>query len=264
MGKKSAVTIVPAVERALNVLEYLARQNSSVTLKNISTYLEIPSVTTYRLVRFLSSRGYIREDSQTEGEYRLGFKILDLAYLLSKQQDLNAAAKPVMKELSEKTGQTTQLGILRGYGVIYIEQVLPMKPVNIVAGLRTLMPVNVSASGKVLVAFLPNEEQDAFLQNAELPPQTLQSITDIRMFKQELIKVKENGYAMDNEEYARGIACLAAPIMDHSGNVKAAIGTTGHITAYTDKGNFLRLSQDVVSAAVKISESIGYNSTNKE
>jgi DNA-binding IclR family transcriptional regulator len=169
-----------------------------------------------------------------------------------------------MKELSEKTGQTTQLGILRGYGVIYIEQVLPMKPVNIVAGLRTLMPVNVSASGKVLVAFLPNEEQDAFLQNAELPPQTLQSITDIRMFKQELIKVKENGYAMDNEEYARGIACLAAPIMDHSGNVKAAIGITGHITAYTDKGNFLRLSQDVVSAAVKISESIGYNSTNKE
>ncbi|MBL7164547.1 MAG: IclR family transcriptional regulator [Anaerolineales bacterium] len=264
MGKKHTVTVVPAVERALNILEYLAQQSTSITLKNISTNLGIPSVTTYRLVRYLRSRGYIREDSQIEGEYRLGFKILDLSYLLTKQQDLNAAAKPVMKELSGRTGQTTQLGILRGLGVMYIEQVLPMTPVNIMAGLRTVMPVNVSASGKVLVAFLPTDEQDVFLQNAELPPQTPQSITDISRFKQELRKVKEKGYATDNEEYARGIACLAAPIMDHSEKAIAAIGITGHISAYADSDDYERLTRDVVAAAIKISESMGYTASKKE
>lgn len=248
---------VPALEKALDILEYVARRNSSVSVKELSRELEIATATAYRTVNYLSLRGYLRENDQSEGEYFLGPQIFHLANLVTQQLDLVHLAKPIMKELAVKTNQTTQLGILQDFGVVYVEQELPTSPVNIIAALRTIIPINVSASGKVLVAHLSTREQEYFLQNAELPKQTPNSIAEIDALKAELARVKTNGYALDNEEYARGIGCAAAPIFDHQGQAIAAIGVTGGIDHYTT-GDDKRESiiQVVKDAAAEISEKL--------
>lgn len=247
--------VVPALEKALDILEYLAERGSAVTIKEIATALGTPLATTYRIVNYLCSRGYLK--AQGDGVFYLGPQLLYLSHVVDRQFDLINQAKPIMNALATESGQTAQLGILQDFGVIYIEQALPSKPVNIVAALRTVIPVNLSASGKTLVAHLPPQEQEYFLQNARLVQQTPNSIVDLDAFRRELELVRARGYALDNEEYARGIGCLAAPIWDYRGQAIAAIGITGRIDAYTTESNLKRVIQLVTRAAQAISHEIG-------
>lgn len=250
-------TVVPALEKALDIIEYIAHKGTYMTAKTIANNLGIPPATTYRTINYLCSRGYLQEDVQAEGRYYLGTQLLHLANLMSHQMDLVQIAKPIMQELASKTGQTAQLGILQDDHVIYVDQVLPITPVNIIAALRTPIPLNLSASGKVLAASLDASLQDAILQRVSFPQQTPNSISQIDEFKRELESVRENGYALDNEEYARGIGCTAAPIYNHRGQVVAAVGITGHIADYLDHENRQQLVLQVTLAAQQISRLIG-------
>ncbi|MGQ9889586.1 MAG: IclR family transcriptional regulator [Aggregatilineales bacterium] len=248
-------TVVPALEKALDILEYIAERGTVVTIKEITTSLGIPLASSYRIVNYLCSRGYLK--TQGDGEFYLGPQLLYLSHRVEQQFDLINQAKPIMNALATESGQTAQLGVLQDFGVVYIEQALPSKPVNIVAALRTVIPVNLSASGKVLVAHLPQQEQDYFLKNAKLVQQTPNSIVDLDAFRRELAQVREQGYALDHEEYARGIGCAAAPIWDYRGQVIAAIGITGRIDDYTNESNLRRVIELVLSAAQDISRKTG-------
>ncbi len=249
--------VVPAVEKALDILEFIAQRESSATIKELSVHLDIPIATAYRTVRYLCSRRFLAEHSQIEGAYVLGPQFMHLAYLTTRQSRLHIEAEPVMRKLAKLTGQTTQLGILQDLGVTYIEQVLPTTPVSIIATLRTILPVNVSASGKVLVAYLPAHEQEEFLRAAQLAANTPNSIVDEAQFRQELQQIRSDGYALDREEYARGIGCCAAPICNFRGQVIAAIGITGHIADYADEQSLERLASHVKTAAEEISRILG-------
>jgi DNA-binding IclR family transcriptional regulator len=229
------VQIVPALEKALDIMEYMARRGDFVTIKEVVADLGIPLATAYRTVNYLLSRNYLRQNAEIEGEFFLGPQIQQLSDVISRHFDIIAIAKPVMRHLASQCGHTVQLGVLQEYQVVYIEQVLPVKPVNIIAALRTGIPVNVSASGKVLVANLAPEEQARFLENAVLEARTHRSITMTDDFMTELKKVKEQGFALDYEEYARGIGCLAVPVRNIRGQVVAAIGITGHSQDFKDE-----------------------------
>ncbi|MCA9911642.1 MAG: IclR family transcriptional regulator, partial [Anaerolineae bacterium] len=218
--------------------------------------LDIPIATVYRTVKYLCTRNYLKENAAADGRYFLGSQLSILAHQATGHRDLIYLAKPFMRELAIKSGQTAQLGILQDYQVVYIEQALPARPVNIIAALRTGVPVNVSASGKVLVANLPESERDQFLSQAQLARQTPESIVEIASFEQELQRVLQQGYGADCEEFARGIGCVAAPIRDHRQQVIAAIGITGHISEYLHQDRLQILINLVTNAAAQISDSL--------
>lgn len=249
------VQVVPALEKALDILEYIGAKGDFVTIKEISAELGIPLATAYRTVNYLLSRHYLQQHAEIEGDYFLGQQIQRLANVISRNFDLASVAKPVMRQLASQSGQTVQLGALQGYEIVYIEQILPDKPVNIIASLGIGLPVNSSASGKVLVAHLSSDEQEEFLQKTVLEAQTPRSITNVDEFRQELHQVKAQGFAIDNEEYARGIGCLAVPIRNFSGQVIAAIGLTGHSTEYQGD-NFEKYKRMLMEAGRSISSSI--------
>lgn len=253
---EKAVTTIPAVAKALDILEYIAQRESAASAKDIATDLDIPVATVYRTIKYLCWRNYLKETNNGDGRYILGSQIISLAHQLTLQRDLIHLAKPFMRELAAKSNQTAQLGILQNHQVMYIEQALPTQPVNIIAALRTGIPVNVSASGKVLVAHLPEGERRAFLSQATLAPNTPDSIVNLEQFEQELRQVVAQGYGLDREEFARGIGCIAAPILDYRGHVGAAIGITGHINDYLDPEHIQKLIQLVMGAAEKISNSL--------
>lgn len=255
-NSKKKLTVVPALEKALDIMEYIAETRRPVLLKEISVELGIPPATVYRTVNYLCHRHYLRKDSQIDGAYLLGPQLLSLSRAITEQTDLLIEAGPVLNELAANSEQTAQIGILQDFGVMYIDQRLPAKPVNIIAALRVVIPVNLSASGKILVAYLPPREQEYFLERAQLVRQTENSIVNKAEFQQELLKVKETGYALDHEEYARGIGCVAAPIWDHTGRAIAAIGLTGRVADYAEE-NLERLICLVKDAANEISRRFG-------
>ncbi len=247
----------PAVDRALNILEHLLIVKSA-TIKELSQNFDIPVVSTSRLIKTLVNRGYVKEKKGYSSTFSLGMKLLNFSQIVYEQIDLRRVAEKHMRTLSDSTNQTSQLAILQQSCVMYINQILPRSPVSIIAPLHVSLPVNVSACGKVLCAWLPEEEQKICLETADLIKATENSITKVDDFIKELKMVKGRGYALDDEEFAKGIGCIAAPILDHSGKIIAAVGITGHIEPYKNEMTFSKIQRMVQEVAMGISEDIGY------
>lgn len=255
--KSSFTPIVPALVKALDILEYLAAKGTPATVKEMAADLDIPVATAYRTVKYLTSRRYLVESQRSEGFYEFGPQISYLSHLYTNQSSLIVDAHMALRELADITGQTSQLGVLQDFGVTYIDQCLPAKPVSIIATLRTVVPINLSACGKVLVAHLPESEREAFLRKAPLVAQTKKSVVDLDRFAEQLEAVRAQSYALDHEEYARGIGCLAAPIWDYRQQIVGAIGITGHIAEYNDSDRLIQLIRWVDSAARTVSVRMG-------
>lgn len=248
---------VPALERVLDILEYLGGLEGPATLKELSKALDIPPASAFRIVRQLTAREYLKEYPGAQSRFGLGFRLLTLSRHLVRQLDPVEVARPVLKTLSARCGQTAQLGLLQRDGVLYVDQVLPLRPVSIIAPLRTVIPVNLSASAKVLLAFLPDTERREYVQAATLEKRTARSLLDRDAFLEQLDRVRLDGYAVDIEEFAIGIGCLAAPVFDHAGVVTAALGITGHVEEYLDPRRFAELAGLVREAARDLSARLG-------
>ncbi len=162
-----------------------------------------------------------------------------------------------MFELANRTRQTVQLGILFEYSVMYIDQIRTEKKINIIVPTGTPFPVNLSAGGKILVANLPEEKRKEFLQYVKLKKNTPKSIINKDDFVEELKKVKMRGYATDFEEFARGIWCIAAPILNHKEENIASIGITGHTSELSEK-SVKEMIGHTVEIGKKISKVLGY------
>jgi len=249
---------VPAVERALNILEFIGYEKNQPTVKEVSEKLSIPIASTARIIKSLVSRGYLVENKGSSSTFSLGLNILHLSQLVIKHINIAKHVHPYMRILSDSTNQTSQLAIMQQNAVIYIEQVLPKRPVSIIAPLHTPIALNTSASGKVLCAWRNKEQQKAIIETAELVRCTDNSIIEKEKFYQELADVRNKGYGLDIEEFAIGIGCIAAPILDYTREIIAAIGITGHISAYRKPAELEKLILEIRVAADKISNEIGY------
>jgi DNA-binding IclR family transcriptional regulator len=248
--------IVVSVDRTIDILEYLLSKNWAVTIKELSVKLNIPKATVFRIIKTLERRGYISSPGRNGG-YILGVKTISLGNSISEESNLNQIANPFMFELAEKSGHTVQLGVLFEYQVMYIAQIQTTKPISVIVPTGTPFPVNLSAGGKVLVSNLSNERFAEFVKYAELKANTPKSIVDKESFIKELVEVKKRGYAVDYEEFARGIWCVAAPIWNFEGKNIASLGITGHISEIDDDklANLVRITVDISN---QISRALGH------
>lgn len=245
---------VPAVTRAFDILEYLQVRNSAVSLNDIAGKLKIPRASAFRIMRALIERGYVARP-KSDGLYVLGARFLALGGGLSSFSALNEIANPVMYELASLSGQTVQLGVLFEYQVMYIGQIRVTDALTLVVPTYQPYPVNLSAGGKVLVAHLDDQRRPDFLENTVLGSNTPRSIEDKAVFAAELKKVKRQGYAIDDEEFAQGIRCIAAPIFDRTGRNIASIGVTGHVMEITD-AQIPHLIKQTVAAAKQLTNAL--------
>lgn len=248
---------VPALERALNILEYLAATGHPVSLKTLSKDLNIPIASAFRLVKNLTNRGYVQESANGQAAYELGEQLTALATLRDRGNSLFSKAAPYMRSISAALGQTAQLAVMRQGTLTYIGQVLSDAPdtVSVVAPLYTPLNIHTSAAGKVLFSFLSVQEQDLYLKTIPFTPATPKTITDPAVFKRETAQVRAQGYGLDNEEYAIGIGCMAVPIFQNNVCI-SALGITGAIAAYRDKKTFTHMLQMLQTCARELSDSL--------
>ena len=253
MGEKNRV---PAVERALDILEYLIAHNKATGIKQIAAELRLPKVSVFRIMKSLESKGYVFNQGKS-GLYVLGAKIVSMSNAVSRDANLAQIANPYMFELARRTGQTVQLGVLFEYQVMYIDQIRTTDSLSLIVPARKPFAVNTSAGGKVLVAHLEADRLAEFLDHTVLASPTEQAITDKERFGEELARVREQGYAIDDEEFARGIRCIAAPIHNSGGENIASLGITGHTQEITDE-RIPQLLADTVQTADKVSQALGF------
>lgn len=243
-----------AVERTLAILEALSQREAGLTNAQISRSLGIPKSSASYILRTLERRGYLRRDRET-GRYRLGLKVLSLRRGVVIGREIREAALPFLRQLVERSRLTAHLAVLDHNEAVYIarEEGPGFIKMNTWVGRR--MEVHSTSVGKALAAHLPEVEVETVLKDRGLKKFTPKTITSHARFLQELRKVREQEYALDDEENNLGVRCVAAPIFGAPGHVEASVGVSG-TTSQVDRDNLSKIVELVKDAARKISRQL--------
>ncbi len=245
----------PAADYALQIIEFFARCSHEIGLVDINNALGINKNAASRILDALVEQNWIYLSNPVGKKYRLTLRPFSLLSKNVAEQPLITIARPHLDALHEALGDCIYLGVQSGRNVIYLLHYESVKAVRIGARAGGEYPLNCAAAGKILLAY--NGDPTAYFSE-QVDLRTPNTITTLREFEAEAVKIKEQGFAMDNEEFAKGILCAAVPIFDCSGNVVASIGCST-LTIYDDTDSLIREKYPLLKeTAGKISASLGY------
>lgn len=247
---------VPALERALAVLELLAGSRAGLTLPEISRRLRLPKSSVHCLLVTLERRGYLHRNERTM-RYLFGAKLFSLANMALSGLELREIAAPFLRALSEETRLTVHLAILERSEAVLIDKVEPPGQYRLATWLGKRMDVHCTGVGKALIAYLPDEELSRLVRDRGLPRHNENSIVSLRKLKEELARVRRMGFSTDDEEDEIGLRCIGAPIFDQTGKVVAALSLSGTVSQVRED-NSAALAEAAKQAASSISRALGF------
>ena len=257
--------LVQTIERASQILDILGQSPQGISIRELSTKVNLPKGTIHRLLSSLLHFGYVRQDPKTRN-YFLGFKLVELGNLLLGQLDLRKEAEPFLRDLAEGTKETVHMVVMDRDEVVYIEKVeFEQNPggLRMASRIGLRNPIHSCAVGKVLLADFSDEALDHFLRGKNLLRRTENTMTDPVQLREHLKLVRKQGFAIDDEENERGIRCIAAPICNEVGRVVAAISISGPAFRVTKKVIQESLKKEVMETAFKISQRLGFRKGNE-
>jgi len=255
--KKSPNYPIKVLDKSLSVLELLLQKDSSMNMTEISERLEIYPSTIHRILDTLKHWGYVEQDPHTQ-KYQLGLKALELGMAKLHQMDLAREATPYLKELVNQCNETVHLGVLEEGEVLYLAKEESSQTIRMISYVGKRAPLHCTALGKVLLAYLPEEERKKILGKKALPRLTENTITDKRELEKELGKVREQGFALDREENEKDVRCVAAPIRNYQGEVIAALSISSPAFRI-DKNAQNNLKKALIKTSREISMRLGYS-----
>lgn len=220
--------LVQSVERALSILDALAVERDGLGVSEISKRVGLNAPTTHRLLATLVARGYARQDRRRK-VYRLGLNSLHIGEATRFQLDVRDESMDLLKELARRSGEMVNLVVPSANRAVYVEQVKAgdQNSMQMFTQLGAWVPLHCTAVGKAIMSRLSESEVERYLEQEGLPAYTANTITNPLRFHQELERVRECGYALDDEERELGVRCVASPIMDGRGAVIAAVSVSG-------------------------------------
>ncbi|HLI90605.1 MAG TPA: IclR family transcriptional regulator [Ktedonobacteraceae bacterium] len=217
---------VQSVERALDLLECLARSGNWVGISELSQATGQPVGTIHRLLMTLVAREYVVRDSRTR-RYALGPAFRRLAGTNLQTPDWPEIATPHLREMAEIGGETANLLVKEGNRAVYVAQAQPMRTVRMFTEPGNRVPLHCTGGGKVLLAYQPESVITSTIAETGLQRYTETTITDPGQLQQELEQIRQQGYAIDNGEHEEGVRCLAVPVYGPQGRVVAAVSISG-------------------------------------
>jgi DNA-binding IclR family transcriptional regulator len=239
----------------MTILETLAESPEELGVTQLGKHLGVHKTTASRLVSTLAEHGLVERNPSTE-KYRLGFGLIRLASATASGLDLVRQARPGLERLAEDTGETVNLAALEADQVVNIDQITAAHLIVNVNWVGKRTPLHCTSNGKVLLAHLPEAEQDRILRGP-LERLTPNTIVDTGVLRRELEEVRVRGFARTLEELEVGLNAVAAPVRDGSGRVVAAVSVAG--PAYrVGPSEIAQLAAVTVAAAAQISRRMGY------
>lgn len=252
MGKSSWKGPVHSVGKAMELLEILFSWNCPMALQQIADAVGCPKSTVHALLSTLREYGMIAQEPG--GRYTLGARLYEYGCAVASSWDASVIAHPHLEQLAHKTNSSAFISLLEGNYVISFQQVTPNSgsgyQVSPETGKR--LPLHATAQGKLLMSMCSESTIEQFVQESGLTPYTPHTITDYSALCSALQKIRANGYAVEDGEYKIGLRAVAAPVYDHTGTVKYALGTVG-LFRRTSSEEFQRVIELTVAQAKQMS-----------
>jgi len=250
---ENSVEIIKVVDRALTILDMLKDESEPSGVNEIAKQCGFPTSTTFRILKTLEQRGWVFQVS--DKKYITGEK---LSFVLEKN-NLNLALKDVasfvMKRYSKKHNKAMNLLVREGARCYILQQSRSDSLMDYIPPLYSELPFYASSGGKVLLSELPNCLVNEIISSSKMLQLTPHTIKNAEQFRQELLKVAEQGYAIDYKESAENGSCIAVPVRDKDGNIIAAISFSGFV-GLTDETALLQYVSALKNASVEISQSL--------
>ncbi len=222
MEAKENLKQVQVLERSSRILKLLASRRSPYSMHEIAETTQIHLSTAHRLLWNLAESGLVERDEN--GCWRLGLTFLEYGSLVRDRLTIREKALPVMQKLFEKTGQTVNLALRRDDHVMYVEHVYsPKTGVRLGRCIGAMAPLHCTSGGKLFLCDCTPEEVSSYISRTKLIPRTELSISTPERLILELNRVKELGWAEDNQELEMGIHCIGAAIRDKKHRVVATL-----------------------------------------
>jgi DNA-binding IclR family transcriptional regulator len=238
------------------VIEATAANGGSATLAEIARKTALPRSTAHHLLQALVEFGYLLQDGDARA-YTLAPKLFRLTGRTWTGEQLAEIAIPFLNELSRRTGEGTSLAILRNGDVTVVAKRDPEGPVRVVQEVGATRPIYCTAVGKALAAWLPPGELDRIIGRTLFEAKTPRTITTPAALRRELARIQATGFAIDNEEHIEGIRCIATPVRDHSGEVRASLCVVGP-KSRLPKRRLAEVRKSLAAVAVALSVRLGH------
>lgn len=246
---------VQSVDRAITVLEILAREGSA-GVSEVAAEIGVHKSTAFRLLAALEERDLV-EQNVDRGKYQLAFGILRLASSIPARIDLVRQAQPLLDELAAEIDETINIAVVREHFAVNVQQAMSTAVVASQNWVGQLTPLHATASGKILLAYLPETQRDAILEKAGLPQLTPHTVTTRTALDVQLAEVRASGFATAYEELEVGLNASAVPIRDHTGTVVAAVSASGPAYRFDD-AEIERTAKNLEQTGSQISHQIGW------
>ena len=208
--------------KALSVLEALVRASGPVTLTELMQATGLPKPSLHRTLALFEDAGYVQREPAGRA-YAVGPRLASLGLAVLTSESAATLRRAILRALVAEVGETCNLAMLRRGEVVYLDRVEADWPLRLHLPVGSSVPPHCSASGKLLLAFLPPAERDALLEALPLPRHTEHTITDRALLAKEIDRIVAAGYSVDDEEYVLGVACVAVPVRLANGEVIAAV-----------------------------------------
>lgn len=211
-----------SAERSLRLLALLADEGRPLSLAELTALLGLPKGTVHRLCANLLAAGFLVRDVD-ERMFTVGPALRRLAFDTLNHGTLRGLRHSVLTALVREVGETCNFTTLDGTEVLYLDRVEARWPLRLTIDVGAHVPLHCTASGKLLLAFLPKRQRDATIDRIPLPRLTPTTLTTAQALREECDGIRERGYAWDNEEFVAGLVAVAVPVRDEQGVVRATV-----------------------------------------
>ena len=258
-NKTNKIDFVNSIQKAFLILESFTQETPKLKFKELLQKTKLPKATLFRYINTLKMLNYI----VLEPEHNYYFpspKVMSLGFTALSSMDLREIAAPFLKELSSLTMQNVNLGVLDRSEVVIIERIKKRHFFDLNINIGSRLNVFTTAIGRAILAFLSQEEFNAVLNEILKDDKADKDIDikDMRLIKL-IEEVRQKGYALNNEEFIKGLRAIAAPIFNSKGNVDAAINIPVFVNDLTQEDIIEHYVPLLLNAADKISISRGFN-----
>ena len=248
------------LDRTIAVLQAVADSDTDLPAADIARQLRLHKSTVHRLLVVLESYRLIKKGP--EGAYGLGTRLIELGECAIARLKLSEYAEPHLRTLAEQTGEGAHVTILNGTELLSIAHIEGRWALHSLTRTGQRTQIHSTAAGKAVLAFLSGEACDELIARLTLKRNTRRTIVKPSAMKLELMRVRDLGYAVDDEEFEEGLRCVSAPIFNHRGHVVASLTIAAPVFRLR-KEQVPQVARLVVAAAQGLSDDLGRRNPNE-
>jgi DNA-binding IclR family transcriptional regulator len=252
---ESSADTIRSFAKGIALIEYLFSVDQDASISEISREMGINKTTIYRMLRTLEDTGYVEQEPKT-GRYRPTMKILMLGNKLLNRIEIRNIAKEELRNLAMRSEQAVHLAIRDGNEIVIVDKLESTSFIGIRFHIGRRSPLYCTGLGKIFLAAMTEKEFEKYLDLTALKQHTPSTLASRTLLKEEIDKVRQQGYATDYQEHNKGISCVATSLKDFMGNVIAAISVTG--PSYEIENQIDTLKTHIMAAAKAISSKLGH------